>query len=348
MEQNKNTISENKDTKTTEKSVKTDNINYKTIISNKQELLILVVTICIVVFSIFKFAFKGTTYSCENYVLSTYLYVLLGLIITAFTTLPRELEMMILSYIPITIVFTEEQLGKYNFFLVNNVKDGFDFSLIPDIIRNNGPFIPINDDPNCFIIKFNEEQFNLYREIVLKEVRNDLSLFSFVCEKLRGDQDFIYEVFDYNDYMVEEFVDIFFENISEELKNDREFMIKFLSDYILPLSVDCFSDAFEHISEELLNDRDREFVLKVLQYTTTSIIDFDDSFFSNSEELNNYREIILTAVRYYGYAFGYASIELHNDREIVLTAVRGDGHDGSVASKELKNDREIVLAAGLV
>lgn len=91
MEQHKNTINEeiieNKDTKAVEKPVETDNINYKTIISNNQELLILIVTICIVVFSIFKFAFKGTTYSCENYVLSTYLYVLLGLIITAFTTM---------------------------------------------------------------------------------------------------------------------------------------------------------------------------------------------------------------------------------------------------------------------
>ena len=260
------------------------------------------------------------------------------LIITAFTTLPRELEMMILSYIPkppITIVFKEEQLERYMFFLVNNLKDGFDFSLIPDSLRNNGPFMlllisiypraikyishPINDDPNCFIIQFNEEQFNLYREIVLKEVRNDLTLFSFVCEKLRGDQDFIYKVFDDNDDIVKDFVDIFFENISEELKNDREFMIKLLKDYIipLPLLVDYYN-VFEHISEELLNDR--EFVLKVVQYSTTTTMDIAGVLMFVSEELKNDREIVLTAVRDDGYALEYASEELKNDREIVLAA----------------------------
>ena len=48
MDQNKNTTNEEN-----KNIVKTDKQNYKTIISNNQELLILVVTICIVVFSIF-------------------------------------------------------------------------------------------------------------------------------------------------------------------------------------------------------------------------------------------------------------------------------------------------------
>lgn len=297
------------------------------------------------------------------------------LMITAFTTLPRELELMILSYIPktpLTILFEKEQLGTYIFFLVNEVEfckqvgDLFDFSLLPKNLRKNCPFMlflssvdpiaikyisyPIIDETDCFTIQFTEEQFNFYRKLALEEVRDDIDLFPLLCEKFRGDKDFIYNVIRENDEI--DFIneDNFYKHFSEELKHDREFMMDmvkllpyeyplaehFLSDRSFILEAVKFNVAILIWAEEFQNDR--EIVLTALKHDFNAIECL-------SEELSNDREIVLTTVRQSGSFLCFASDELRNDREIVLTAVRQNGLYLCHASDELKSDRDIQLEA---
>ncbi len=60
-------------------------------------------------------------------------------------------------------------------------------------------------------------------------------------------------------------------------------------------------------------------------------------------ELRNDKEVVLEAVKQYGWALSYASKELRNDKEVVLEAVKKDGRALEYASKELQNDKEVVL-----
>ena len=66
--------------------------------------------------------------------------------------------------------------------------------------------------------------------------------------------------------------------------------------------------------------------------------------FCNSE-LQNDKEVVLAAVKQFGYALQYASTNLQSDREVVLAAVTQTGYALQYASTNLKNDREVVLTA---
>ena len=64
-----------------------------------------------------------------------------------------------------------------------------------------------------------------------------------------------------------------------------------------------------------------------------------------NKTLRNDRDIVLAAVKQHGDALQFASETLRNDKEIVFTAVKQDGCALRYASEELKNNKDIVLAA---
>ncbi len=65
-----------------------------------------------------------------------------------------------------------------------------------------------------------------------------------------------------------------------------------------------------------------------------------------SNELKNDREVVMTAIQQWcGYALQYASDELRNDKDVVMAAVQKDGMALKYVSNELKNDKEIILTA---
>jgi hypothetical protein len=43
-------------------------------------------------------------------------------------------------------------------------------------------------------------------------------------------------------------------------------------------------------------------------------------------ELKNDKEVVLEAIKQYGYAFRFASVELKNDKEVVLEAIKQNGY----------------------
>jgi len=62
-------------------------------------------------------------------------------------------------------------------------------------------------------------------------------------------------------------------------------------------------------------------------------------------ELQNDKEVVLEAVKNYGYALESASKELQNDKEVVQEAVKSNGNSLQFASKELQSDKKVVLEA---
>jgi hypothetical protein len=60
---------------------------------------------------------------------------------------------------------------------------------------------------------------------------------------------------------------------------------------------------------------------------------------------NNNKQIVLTAVSYFGRALEFASEKLRNDKEVVLAAVSNNGYALQYASYNLKNDKDVILVA---
>ena len=94
---------------------------------------------------------------------------------------------------------------------------------------------------------------------------------------------------------------------SEQLKNDREFMLE---------AVKLTGRALYYASEQLKNDR--EFILEAVKLNGYALA-------YASEQFKNDREIVFEAVKQNGHALAYASEQLRNDREIVVEAVKQNG-----------------------
>jgi hypothetical protein len=100
----------------------------------------------------------------------------------------------------------------------------------------------------------------------------------------------------------------------------------------------------EYASDELKNDR--EIVLKaVANYHSTDGLAFQNCSIGSRGD----REIVLAAVSKHGHNIKYASDELKNDREIVMLAIANDHSTKGLAlqncSIDSRGDSEIVLAA---
>jgi hypothetical protein len=89
-----------------------------------------------------------------------------------------------------------------------------------------------------------------------------------------------------------------------------------------------------------------QFVLKM-----SNDSDFCQNFFENNFDFLSYatpdflenRNIILTAVKYYGDNLQYACEELKNDKEIVLHALKHYDRYFEYVGEELKKDKEFIL-----
>jgi|GEM_PF-3992903 len=110
---------------------------------------------------------------------------------------------------------------------------------------------------------------------------------------------------------------------SEELKADREFMLKAVGNH---------GRALEFASEDLR--KDREVVLAAVA-KNGGALQFA------SEDLRGDREVVLKAVCKHGFALHYANTALRKDREVVLAAVMNHSPAFEYASEELKKDQEI-------
>lgn len=147
----------------------------------------------------------------------------------------------------------------------------------------------------------------------------------------------------------ESFTPHFMRNISEKLKDDRDFFLKIaeLSGLIEQASerirgdkevvlaaVKSNPNALRFASDAMKDDKD-----VVLEVATRGLIG------SASEKLRGNRELALLAVRQNAYAFESLSKELRGDKEIAMLAVEQNGYMMGNVSEELRGDKEVAMKA---
>jgi hypothetical protein len=120
-----------------------------------------------------------------------------------------------------------------------------------------------------------------------------------------------------------------FSNLSEELRDDKELVLKVVREY---------GDAIKYTSERLCDDRD-----VVLTAVQNPHYEFLLQYVS--EKLKHDEEIIQEAIKNSEYTIESASEEIRDDRKIALEAVKVKGYIFKSLSERLRNDKEIALIA---
>ena len=144
-----------------------------------------------------------------------------------------------------------------------------------------------------------------------------------------------------------------FENLSDELRNDRDFVLKAINMQVCSLgflpgnfrrdreialaAVKNDGRDMQYVAELLKNDRG--FILASLESGNILGLPFI------ADELRNDYEIIMKAVNAAGIALNYASERLKNNKDIVLAAMRNQAWSLKAASEELRSDATIILEA---
>jgi lambda repressor-like predicted transcriptional regulator len=291
-----------------------------------------------------------------------------NLIYTAFTTLPTELQLEILDYVPRKVVFQPKELALLKhfyiysfcyhlgdeswlrddhihytshvssyqrfttFFSQNGDEDDEDdeddfylhyskpeddscidsfFELIPDDLRKSRPFMnkltrksPKAEEymigpmtyQECYSMVFTKKQFDYYRKFAV--------------------------------HTVELIIGYSFENVFDELKREREFILAFLNKHNL--------DMRSYASDELRDDP--KFMLAVIH---------DDLYKVEyaSDRLKKNRKFMLSVVETYGYwSVKYVSRDFRDDPEFMLAAIQHDIDILHFASDRLKKNRKFMLS----
>ncbi|EFC38981.1 hypothetical protein NAEGRDRAFT_59370 [Naegleria gruberi] len=160
-------------------------------------------------------------------------------------------------------------------------------------------------------------------EIVMEAITQNSNAIMYASTKLLNDQQIIYQV-----ALMSEPQDAI-KNLSltsEELKNNREFMLKIME---LKGQALCCIPHFNN---------DKEMVLKAVK-------NYGNALYYSCENLRNDKDVIIEAMNTDGGSFSYASEELKKDRHIVTEAIKRDGNNLGYACKALRNDLEIVSLA---
>lgn len=153
-------------------------------------------------------------------------------------------------------------------------------------------------------------------------------------------------------YIIERYNNTEFCNVSDRLKNDKNFVLKVMqiNGLLLKDLTDKFKDdeeivftavkdnrlAFEYASERLRNNRELALLAVKKDGQPLSWI---------GKELSNDKEIVLTAIDNWGASLGAVGKELCDDKEVIMKAVERVGWNLSYASNRLKDDIEVVKMA---
>eukprot|EP00927_Polykrikos_kofoidii_P014773 TRINITY_DN16512_c0_g1_i1.p1 TRINITY_DN16512_c0_g1~~TRINITY_DN16512_c0_g1_i1.p1 ORF type:complete len:255 (-),score=35.68 TRINITY_DN16512_c0_g1_i1:69-833(-) len=132
------------------------------------------------------------------------------------------------------------------------------------------------------------------------------------------------------------------EVVLEALRNDQmafqhaDEALRHDRDFVFEMALPVSGWALKHAAEELAADS--EVVLKAVRL-------WGFPFEFAHEDLRNDRVWTMEAVRANPWAFKFCNEEFQADRDIALEAVRNEGFTLQFASRELRSDAEIVTAA---
>ena len=243
-----------------------------------------------------------------------------------------------LSSKKIVDLVSELQWGNHEFF--DPKEKNFDSVFYED--RNHFIYaLLVNGD----ILQYASEEFKNDKELVEMAVRSKCTAFEFASEDIKSDKGFILELIGLESNIIS--------FLPEKILLDKDFLSQ--------LKVDTLTELLEHGPEELKNDK--EFVLKLIGHCGYSLEYLSEDFKNDfdivyaavthngqayqfaSENLKSNKEIILAAVSESGAVLEDMSDEIRSDREIVKKAVSNFGGALEDASDDLKADKEIVLLA---
>jgi hypothetical protein len=123
--------------------------------------------------------------------------------------------------------------------------------------------------------------------------------------------------------------DIDFDDLPEELKMDKKFVLILLSEK-------GFGSYLEVIDESFT--KDKEIVMVAVKQNGENL-EFAD------ESLKKDKEIVMAAISSSSYGLNYADESFKNDRDIVLKAVQANGFAIKYADITLKADKELAIIA---
>jgi hypothetical protein len=225
-----------------------------------------------------------------------------------------------------------------------------DYDYTNTLLRTD--YVPAEEDfLNLRKVRLSHEEalLNSKKKLYKIKIKSDHSYMRFAGE-LRGDKDFIFDVI-YDDYWGSTDVRPL-EFVSEEIKSDKEFMLRIIER-------DPF--ALEYASDNLKADKDMilaatDFNYFRLEFASDDLKDDKDialaaikNCSSNYEHVSNRlkkdKKLAWAAVRLGGWNLEHTSQELQNDHQVVLTAVVNQGAALQYASNELKKNNEIVSCA---
>lgn len=225
-------------------------------------------------------------------------------------------------------------------------------------MKDNTERNKILSDPNLF--EFASESLKKDKDFVLElnelcRENNQFSPFKFAAKSLKDDIDFVIRICTYSDemYSCPSFSELEFASeiikgnrylvkyatiqnplafwyASEELSNDKDFILSFIGD--------TSSIAFVGASRTL--QKDPIFIKKVLAKNGFVLRRFEKQF-ENSEFRDN-KEMVLIAVTENGDALQFASPRLRKDSDVVLAAVRNNCASIEYAHKSLSSHAEIM------
>lgn len=225
--------------------------------------------------------------------------------------LPLELQIEVLSYIPINMTFKVSALECYKNHFLNDVCDRFRYCM-REIRTDTQNFVsvPIISNTQEDVLQFLPKKFRKFRKFM-----NNLI-----------EQNPIDPNLELKDYTVN------VKFTEKQFHNYCKLMLRLLVDLNFGKN-----NILRFASEQLKNDT--KFMLAAVR-TDSCPLDYA------SDELKNDREFMLAAVQQNGAALYYTSDELKNDKEVVMKAVQQNGWSSlKFASLQLKNSREMRLAA---
>lgn len=213
------------------------------------------------------------------------------------------------------------------------VADVLENLISEDLSKDEDFFLDIlstSQDNSCYynsnmrypLLQYANSNLTNNKEFMLKAIKEDGFLINYASEELKNDTDLILGALE------ETRNGEILKDVSEELRGNKEFMIK---------AVEQSFEGLKFASKELQNDK--EVVLKAVQHAPSE-------FVYASENLKNDKEFMLELLQcsnISGLALEYASEELKRDKDVVLTAVKTNGGALEYASEELQNDKEVVL-----
>lgn len=191
-------------------------------------------------------------------------------------------------------------------------------------------------------IKIYDLRHQYYRTLI-DNFREYGEIFIKLYPEIFNDKEFIEQLMDFESERNGELSGALeFEYASEQLRDDREYVLKIVGQY-----AGCYS--FQYVSERLRGDR--EVALAAIgglpygdcgDYLGVKTEDYAIRFVS--DELKNDRTFILEAVKLYPYVLRYVGMRFRRDIEILTAAVRKNPGVLDFVELKLRKRREIELA----